>query len=100
MLIKGKNSSSSVTPTASVLLPPSLFSSINGSYVGIFFSAYTAASFFPLANTSNTTFIASFVLGATVVAEGYAGKKSTAVFTNLTDPIQLAFTTPAYVRAH
>ena len=100
MLIIGYNSSSSVTLTASVFLPPSLFSLINGKNVGFFFSAYTTALFFPLANTSNTTFIASLVLGAIVVAEDYGGKKSTPVFTNLTDPIHLTFTVPTYVRQY
>ena len=75
--------------TASVVLPPSLFDSIadnsNLTDVGIFFSIYKTASFFPLANVSNSTIVAPLVVGVTVVP---------GIAYNLTDPIVLIFTIP------
>ena len=75
--------------TASVVLPPSLFDSIEYDYnltdVGIFFSIYKTASFFPLANVSNSTIVAPLVVGVTVVP---------GITHNLTDQIVLIFTIP------
>ena len=76
--------------SASVFLPPSLFISIaanltNRTNIGIFFSIYKTASFFPLRNPSNSTIVAPLVIGVTVVGE---------MINNLTDPIVLNFTIP------
>ncbi|KAL5476198.1 hypothetical protein EMCRGX_G026114 [Ephydatia muelleri] len=76
--------------TASVALPASLFSSIkansNVTYIGIFISIYTTASFFPLANhVFNDIIVAPLVIGVTVVG---------GMTNNLTDPVVLIFTIP------
>ena len=76
---------SSPTPSASVFLPPALFKSINQTDVGIVFSIYRTASFFPIANVSNTTIIASIILGASVVSG------SGVSFQNLSVPVQFIF---------
>ena len=75
--------------SASVFLPPSLFTSIvanlNTTDVGIFFSIYKTASFFPLRNPSNSTIVVPLVIGVTVVD---------VMTNNLTNPIQLMLTIP------
>ena len=75
--------------SASVFLPPSLFSSIaanlNTTDIGLFFSIYKTASFFPLRNPSNSTIVVPLVIGVTVVG---------VTINNLTDPIVLSFTLP------
>ena len=68
-----------------MFLPPALFKSINRTDVGIFFSIYRTASFFPIANSSNTSIIASIILGASIVAG------SGVSFTNLSEPAQFMF---------
>ncbi|KAL5487029.1 hypothetical protein EMCRGX_G019584 [Ephydatia muelleri] len=73
------------TSTASVFLPLALFKSINRTDVGIFFSIYRTASFFPIANSSNTSIIASIILGASIVAG------SGVSFRNLSEPAQFMF---------
>ena len=80
--------------SASVFLPPSLFSSIaanltNRTNIGIVFSIYKTASFFPLRNPSNSTIVVPLVIGVTVVGE---------MINNLTDPIVLSFTIPNKVK--
>ena len=92
MLGNNTNVPSTRPSTASVFLPPTLFTSINKTDVGIFFSIYHTASFFPIANSSNTT-IASIVLGATVVAG------SDVSFRNLSTPAQFVFTISSNVRS-
>ena len=81
------------TLSASVVLSSSLFSSIaanpNTTDVGIFFSIYKTASFFPLTNVSNSTIVAPLVIGVTVVG---------VMTNNLTDPIVLSFTIPNKVK--
>eukprot|EP00731_Ephydatia_muelleri_P009408 Em0004g1746a len=76
---------SSPTPSASVFLPPALFKSINQTDVGIVFSVYRTASFFPIANASNTTIIASIILGASIVSGNDVS------FQNLSAPVQFIF---------
>ena len=80
--------------SASVYLTPSLFSSkaanlINRTNIGIFFSIYKTASFFPLRNPSNSTIVVPLVIGITVVG---------VMINNLTDPIVLSFTIPNKVK--
>ncbi|KAL5497494.1 hypothetical protein EMCRGX_G013970 [Ephydatia muelleri] len=76
---------SAPTSSASVFLPPALFKSINQTDVGIVFSIYRTASFFPIANASNTTIIASIILGASVVSGNDVS------FQNLSAPVQFIF---------
>ena len=75
--------------SASFFLPPSLFTSIaaylNTTDVGIFFSIFKTASFFPLADPSNSIIVVPLVIGVTVVG---------LTINNLTDPIVLSFTLP------
>ena len=80
-----ENSTTTLTSCASVFLPPALFKSINKTDVGIVFSVYRTASFFPIANASNTTIIASIILGASVVSG------SGVSFQNLSVPVQFIF---------
>ena len=73
-----------------VALSPSLFNSIkataNLTYVGLFFSIYKTASFFPLANhVLNDITVVPLVIGVTVVG---------GMTNNLTDPVVLNFTIP------
>ena len=81
--------------TASVVLPPSMFSSIavaNSNIltnIGIFFSTYKTASLFPLTNASNNITVIPHVIGVTIVA---------GMTNNLTDPIVISFTIPNMVR--
>ena len=80
--------------SASVSLPPSLFTSIaanviNRTNIGIFFSIYKTASFFPLRNSSNSSIVVTLVIGVTVVG---------VMINNLTDPIVLSFTIPNKVK--
>ena len=79
--------------SASVSLPPSLFTSIAANLkntdVGVFFSIYKTASFFPLRNPSNFTIVVPLVIGVTVVG---------VMINNLTDPIVLNFTIPNKVK--
>ena len=92
-VIFGKNNSmndtSQLKSTASVIIPPSLFTfigaTLNLSDVGIFFTIYTTASLFQIANVSNTTTVVPLIIGATVV-----GVK----VENLTEPVKLNFTVP------
>ena len=49
------------------LLPASLFENLNDTMLGLFFSVYESASFFPVAGVPNTTRIGSPVVAATVV---------------------------------
>ena len=81
------------TLTASVALPPSMFSSIatnsNITDVGIFVTTYNTASFFPLTNTSKNITITPLVFGITVVG---------AMTNNLTNPVVLNFTITNAVR--
>ena len=83
---------SSPTPSASVFLPPALFKSINQTDVGIVFSVYRTASFFPIANASNTTIIASIILGASIVSGNDVS------FQNLSAPVQFIFIISSNVR--
>ena len=92
----GGSTNTTVPPpmlTASVVLPPSMFSSIatnsNITDVGIFVTTYTTASFFPLTNTSNNITVTPLVFGITVVG---------VMTNNLTDPVVLNFTIPNAVR--
>ena len=75
--------------TASILLPAASLSlteaDTNASEVGFIFSVYKTAILFPLANVSDIAFIASLVVGATIVG----GIKN-----NLTGPVWLNFTVP------
>ena len=82
---------SAPTSSASVFLPPALFKSINQTDVGIVFSIYRTASFFPIANVSNTTIIASIILGASVVSGNDVS------FQNLSAPVQFIFITSSKV---
>ena len=82
---------SAPTSSASVFLPPALFKSINQTDVGIVFSIYRTASFFPIANVSNTTIIASIILGASIVSGNDVS------FQNLSAPVQFIFITSSKV---
>ena len=84
-LENGTTKPSAPTSSASVFLPPALFKSINKTDVGIVFSVYHTASFFPIANVSNTTKIASIILGASVVSG------NDVPFENLSAPVQFIF---------
>ena len=79
--------------SASVFLPPSLFTSIaanlNNTDAGVFLSIYKTASFFPLRNPSNSTIVVTLVIGVTVVG---------VMINNLTDSIVLNFIIPNKVK--
>ena len=74
--------------TASVELPPSLFSSISSNLtdVGIFFTVYKTAALFPIANSPGGSKVSPLVVGVTVAA----GQE----IRNLTEPIVLNFSIP------
>ena len=79
--------------TASVELPPTLFSSISSNLtdVGIFFTVYKTASLFPIADSSGDIKVSPLVIGVTV-----AGQQ----IRNLTNPVVLNFSIPITVSWH
>ena len=89
------DNSSNVPPmsklTASVELPPSLFSSISSNLtdVGIFFTVYKTASLFPIADSSGAVEVSPLVIGVTVAIRQQ--------IRNLTDPVVLNFFIPTTV---
>ena len=77
---------------AQVSLPPTLFGNVASSRVGIIFSVYKDAGFFPLKNDSQE----GISIGTPVVAATIAGEK---IF-NLTEPVRIVLRLQTKVILH